>query len=227
MLRHLYFVLIASCFIPIVFSCIADMVVSSFWFENKSGNDLYVIADLNTADGEITSGSFCYWSPSGTGKQPFDRDYKDPWEKAVKVSMLLYIVDAEKVYIRGNDYIQQEDIDSIPEEAILARITVTHQDIIADKTIVYPPEDETALLACLSAQDRTTITRYGYLYDSAGHCVERAEVSGRRGSSTDSLQLAPVATEKTVKNKEDNANRIGEMRRRLEVLRNRNNDNRY
>ena len=140
-LRRLCPIIIAFCVSSIIHSCIWDRRTSRFWFENKSGNDLYVIADLNTADGGITSGSFCYWVP-GKGLMTLDRDYSDPWKKVVRYSMHLYVIDAEKVSIRGNYYIPQEDIDSIPEEAILARITVTHQDIIADKTIVYPPEDE-------------------------------------------------------------------------------------
>lgn len=123
------------CFISLSVTCMK--CADCYWFDNDSDKEIYVISDLQPLDNRISAGSEINRIGPHYHNYTIDRDYKNPWSEAIRDSMHLYILDAEKVTLKIG-FLSEEMIQSIPQDAYLARITVLkHQ--IDEMHITYPP----------------------------------------------------------------------------------------
>ena len=123
------------CFISLSVTCM--QCADCYWFDNDSDKEIYVISDLQPLDNRITAGSEIARVGPHTHDKTIDRDYNNPWSEAIRDSMHLYVLDAEKVTLKIG-FLSEEMIQSIPQDAYLARITVLkHQ--INEMHITYPP----------------------------------------------------------------------------------------
>lgn len=118
-------------------SCVFDRVFS-FRFYNHSSCDVSLILDLNPYDGIITPGS-------GTDfvlalNWVYIDNYDKRWDKLVKDSMHIYVLDAEVMKLRPGDILSKEVIDKIDPDMILTRMTVTHNDLDNGR-VDYWPQD--------------------------------------------------------------------------------------
>lgn len=118
-------------------SCVAERAFI-FRFYNHSSCDVRLILDLNPYDGIITPGSstdFVLALDWGC----ID-NYDKPWDKLVKDSMHIYVLDAEVMKLRPGDILSKEVIDKIDPDMILTRMTVTHNDLAnANARVDYWP----------------------------------------------------------------------------------------
>ena len=123
------------CFISLSVTCMK--CADCYWFDNDSDKEIYLISDLQPLDSRISAGSEINRIGPHYHNYRIDRDYKNPWSEAIRDSMHLYILDAEKVTLKIG-FLSEEMIQSIPQDAYLARITVLkHQ--IDEMHITYPP----------------------------------------------------------------------------------------
>lgn len=107
-------------------SCVFDRVFR-FRFYNHSSCGVSLILDLNPYDGIITPGSrtdFVLALNWG-----YIDNYDKRWDKLVKDSMHIYVLDAEVMKLRPGDILSKEVIDKIGPDMILTRMTVTHNDL--------------------------------------------------------------------------------------------------
>lgn len=116
-------------------SCVFDRVFS-FRFYNHSSCDVSLILDLNPYDGIITPGSrtdFVLALNWG-----YIDNYDKRWDKLVKDSMHIYVLDAEVMKLRPGDILSKEVIDKIDPDMILTRMTVTHNDLENGRVDYWP-----------------------------------------------------------------------------------------
>ena len=115
--------IILGLFVIFITSC--DPIFT-YYFENKSNKDIWVINDFNSTDGQITSGSEVrHIGPNETITYS-DMDW---WYFIVKDSMHFYILDHSSVELRHERRITQDEVDTIPPEAIISRITVLKEEL--------------------------------------------------------------------------------------------------
>lgn len=107
-------------------SCGAFDRVFIFRFYNHSSCDVSLILDLNPYDGIITPGSSTDFVLALDWKY-IENDKR--WDKLVKDSMHIYVLDAEVMKLRPGDILSKEVIDKIDPDMILTRMTVTHNDL--------------------------------------------------------------------------------------------------
>ncbi len=107
-----------------------------YYFENKSNTDIWVINDFNSTDGQITSGSEVRHVGPNETIMYGDMDW---WYFIVKDSMHFYILDHSFVGLKLSSRITQDEVDTIPPEAIISRITVLKEELHQKNYIIRYP----------------------------------------------------------------------------------------
>ena len=107
-----------------------------YYFENKSNKDIWVINDFNSTDGKITYGSEVRHVGPNETIMYGDMDW---WYFIVKDSIHFYILDSSSVELRHACHLTQDEVSSIPPEAVISRITVLKEELHQEgSTFRYP-----------------------------------------------------------------------------------------
>lgn len=120
-----------------------------FVFRNDTDYDLLLFFDYNASDDIITlsNESYCIFNARGNNSTDIATPHNDSWDKHVKDSLHLYVINDKISYEYWISHSIEECLtEDYIEHNLLARMTLTLEDVFPGtdppKEIVFPPKDD-------------------------------------------------------------------------------------